>query len=224
MFENLSERLERSFKILKGEGKITEINVAETLKDVRKALLDADVNYKVAKQFTDKVKEKALGMNVLTAVKPGQLMVKLVHDELAELMGGTAAEFNISGNPAVILMAGLQGSGKTTFSGKLANMLKNKKGKNPLLVACDVYRPAAIDQLKVLGDQIGINVYSEIESKNPVSIAQNAIAQAKRNNNDVVIVDTAGRLAVDEEMMNEIEAIKNGINPNEILFVVAFCQ
>ncbi|MBQ3555647.1 MAG: signal recognition particle protein [Bacteroidales bacterium] len=220
MFENLSERLERSFKILKGEGKITEINVAETLKDVRKALLDADVNYKVAKQFTDKVKEKALGMNVLTAVKPGQLMVKLVHDELAELMGGTAAEFNISGNPAVILMAGLQGSGKTTFSGKLANMLKNKKGKNPLLVACDVYRPAAIDQLKVLGDQIGINVYSEIESKNPVSIAQNAIAQAKRNNNDVVIVDTAGRLAVDEEMMNEIEAIKNGINPNEILFVV----
>ncbi len=220
MFENLSERLERSFKILKGEGKITEINVAETLKDVRKALLDADVNYKVAKQFTDKVKEKALGMNVLTAVKPGQLMVKLVHDELAELMGGTAADFNISGNPAIILMAGLQGSGKTTFSGKLANMLKNKKGKNPLLVACDVYRPAAIDQLKVLGEQIGIPVYSEIESKNPVSIAQNAIAQAKRNNNDVVIVDTAGRLAVDEEMMNEIEAIKNGISPNEILFVV----
>ncbi|MBR3608965.1 MAG: signal recognition particle protein [Bacteroidales bacterium] len=220
MFENLSERLERSFKILKGEGKITEINVAETLKDVRKALLDADVNYKVAKQFTDKVKEKALGMNVLTAVKPGQLMVRLVHDELAELMGGTAADFNISGNPAIILMAGLQGSGKTTFSGKLANMLKNKKGKNPLLVACDVYRPAAIDQLKVLGEQIGIPVYSEIESKNPVSIAQNAIAQAKRNNNDVVIVDTAGRLAVDEEMMNEIEAIKNGINPNEILFVV----
>ncbi len=220
MFENLSERLERSFKILKGEGKITEINVAETLKDVRKALLDADVNYKVAKQFTDKVKKKALGMNVLTAVKPGQLMVKLVHDELAELMGGTAADFNISGNPAIILMAGLQGSGKTTFSGKLANMLKNKKGKNPLLVACDVYRPAAIDQLKVLGEQIGIPVYSEIESKNPVSIAQNAIAQAKRNNNDVVIVDTAGRLAVDEEMMNEIEAIKNGINPNEILFVV----
>ena len=220
MFENLSERLERSFKILKGEGKITEINVAETLKDVRKALLDADVNYKVAKQFTDKVKEKALGMNVLTAVKPGQLMVKLIHDELAELMGGTAADFNISGNPAIILMAGLQGSGKTTFSGKLANMLKNKKGKNPLLVACDVYRPAAIDQLKVLGEQIGIPVYSEIESKNPVSIAQNAIAQAKRNNNDVVIVDTAGRLAVDEEMMNEIEAIKKGINPNEILFVV----
>ena len=220
MFENLSERLERSFKILKGEGKITEINVAETLKDVRKALLDADVNYKVAKQFTDKVKEKALGMNVLTAVKPGQLMVKLVHDELAELMGGTAADFNVSGNPAIILMAGLQGSGKTTFSGKLANMLKNKKSKRPLLVACDVYRPAAIEQLKVLGEQIGVPVYFEEDSKNPVSIAQNAIAQAKRNNNDVVIVDTAGRLAVDEEMMNEIEAVKKGINPNEILFVV----
>ena len=220
MFENLSERLERSFKILKGEGKITEINVAETLKDVRKALLDADVNYKVAKQFTDKVKEKALGMNVLTAVKPGQLMVKLVHDELAELMGGTAADFNVSGNPAVILMAGLQGSGKTTFSGKLANMLKNKKSKRPLLVACDVYRPAAIEQLKVLGEQIGVPVYFEEDSKNPVSIAQNAITQAKRNNNDVVIVDTAGRLAVDEEMMNEIEAVKKGINPNEILFVV----
>ena len=220
MFENLSERLERSFKILKGEGKITEINVAETLKDVRKALLDADVNYKVAKQFTDTVKEKALGMNVLTAVKPGQLMVKLVHDELAELMGGTAADFNVSGNPAVILMAGLQGSGKTTFSGKLANMLKNKKSKRPLLVACDVYRPAAIEQLKVLGEQIGVPVYFEEESKNPVTIAQNAIAQAKRNSNDIVIVDTAGRLAVDEEMMNEIEAVKNGINPNEILFVV----
>ena len=220
MFENLSERLERSFKILKGEGKITEINVAETLKDVRKALLDADVNFKVAKQFTDKVKEKALGMNVLTAVKPGQLMVKLVHDELAELMGGTAADFNVSGNPAIILMAGLQGSGKTTFSGKLANMLKNKKSKRPLLVACDVYRPAAIEQLKVLGEQIGVPVYCEEDSKNPVAIAQNAIAQAKRNNNDLVIVDTAGRLAVDEEMMNEIEAVKNGINPNEILFVV----
>ncbi|MBR5533159.1 MAG: signal recognition particle protein [Bacteroidales bacterium] len=220
MFENLSERLERSFKILKGEGKITEINVAETLKDVRKALLDADVNFKVAKQFTDKVKEKALGMNVLTAVKPGQLMVKLVHDELAELMGGTAADFNVSGNPAIILMAGLQGSGKTTFSGKLANMLKNKKSKRPLLVACDVYRPAAIEQLKVLGEQIGVPVYCEEDSKNPVAIAQNAIAQAKRNNNDLVIVDTAGRLAVDEEMMNEIEAIKRGINPNEILFVV----
>ncbi len=220
MFENLSERLERSFKILKGEGKITEINVAETLKDVRKALLDADVNFKVAKQFTDKVKEKALGMNVLTAVKPGQLMVKLVHDELAELMGGTAADFNVSGNPAIILMAGLQGSGKTTFSGKLANMLKTKKSKRPLLVACDVYRPAAIEQLKVLGEQIGVPVYFEEDSKNPVAIAQNAIAQAKRNGNDIVIVDTAGRLAVDEEMMNEIEAVKNGINPNEILFVV----
>ena len=220
MFENLSERLERSFKILKGEGKITEINVAETLKDVRKALLDADVNYKVAKQFTDTVKEKALGMNVLTAVKPGQLMVKLVHDELALLMGGTAADFNVSGNPAVILLAGLQGSCKTTFSGKLATLLKNKKSKRPLLVACDVYRPAAIEQLKVLGEQIGVPVYSEEGNKNPVEIAQNAIAQAKRNNNDVVIVDTAGRLAVDEEMMNEIEAVKNGINPNEILFVV----
>ncbi len=220
MFENLSERLERSFKILKGEGKITEINVAETLKDVRKALLDADVNFKVAKQFTDKVKEKALGMNVLTAVKPGQLMIKLVHDELAELMGGTAADFNVSGNPAVILMAGLQGSGKTTFSGKLANMLKTKKSKRPLLVACDVYRPAAIEQLKVLGEQIGVPVYSEEGNKNPVAIAQNAISQAKRNNNDIVIVDTAGRLAVDEEMMNEIAAIKRGINPNEILFVV----
>ena len=220
MFENLSERLERSFKILKGEGKITEINVAETLKDVRKALLDADVNFKVAKQFTDKVKEKALGMNVLTSVKPGQLMVKLVHDELAELMGGTAADFNVSGNPAIILMAGLQGSGKTTFSGKLANMLKTKKSKRPLLVACDVYRPAAIEQLKVLGEQIGVPVYFEEDSKNPVTIAQNAIAQAKRNGNDIVIVDTAGRLAVDEEMMNEIEAVKNGINPNEILFVV----
>ena len=220
MFENLSERLERSFKILKGEGKITEINVAETLKDVRKALLDADVNFKVAKQFTDKVKEKALGMNVLTAVKPSQLMVKLVHDELAELMGGTAADFNVSGNPAIILMAGLQGSGKTTFSGKLANMLKTKKSKRPLLVACDVYRPAAIEQLKVLGEQIGVPVYFEEDNKNPVAIAQNAIAQAKRNGNDIVIVDTAGRLAVDEEMMNEIEAVKNGINPNEILFVV----
>ena len=220
MFENLSERLERSFKILKGEGKITEINVAETLKDVRKALLDADVNFKVAKQFTDKVKEKALGMNVLTAVKPSQLMVKLVHDELAELMGGTAADFNVSGNPAIILMSGLQGSGKTTFSGKLANMLKTKKSKRPLLVACDVYRPAAIEQLKVLGEQIGVPVYFEEDSKNPVAIAQNAIAQAKRNGNDIVIVDTAGRLAVDEEMMNEIEAVKNGINPNEILFVV----
>ena len=203
MFENLSDRLERSFKILKGEGKITEINVAETLKDVRRALLDADVNYKVAKTFTDTVKKKALGMNVLTAVKPSQLMVKIVHDELAELMGGEAAELNLNGRPSIILMSGLQGSGKTTFSGKLANMLKNKQHKNPLLVACDVYRPAAIEQLKVVGEQIGVPVYSEPESKDVVSIANNAIREAKAKSYDVVIVDTAGRLAVDEEMMNE---------------------
>ena len=220
MFENLSDRLERSFKILKGEGKITEINVAETLKDVRRALLDADVNYKVAKTFTDTVKKKALGMNVLTAVKPSQLMVKIVHDELAELMGGEAAELNLNGRPSIILMNGLQGSGKTTFSGKLANMLKNKQHKNPLLVACDVYRPAAIEQLKVVGEQIGVPVYSEPESKDVVSIANNAIREAKAKSYDVVIVDTAGRLAVDEEMMNEIETLKNAINPNETLFVV----
>ena len=220
MFENLSDRLERSFKILKGEGKITEINVAETLKDVRRALLDADVNYKVAKTFTDTVKKKALGMNVLTAVKPSQLMVKIVHDELAELMGGEAAELNLNGHPSIILMSGLQGSGKTTFSGKLANMLKNKQHKNPLLVACDVYRPAAIEQLKVVGEQIGVPVYSEPESKDVVSIANNAIREAKAKSYDVVIVDTAGRLAVDEEMMNEIETLKNAINPNETLFVV----
>ena len=220
MYDNLSERLERSFKILKGEGKITEINVAETLKDVRKALLDADVNYKVAKTFTDTVKQKALGQNVLTAVKPSQLMVKIVHDELAQLMGGETADINLDGKPAVILMSGLQGSGKTTFTGKLARMLKTKRGKRPLLVACDVYRPAAIEQLKVLATEVGVPVYSEDGSKDPVKIAQNAIQQAKVNNYDVVIVDTAGRLAVDEEMMNEIEAIKNGINPNEILFVV----
>ena len=220
MFENLSDRLERSFKILKGEGKITEINVAETLKDVRRALLDADVNYKVAKTFTDTVKKKALGMNVLTAVKPSQLMVKIVHDELAELMGGEAAELNLNGRPSIILMSGLQGSGKTTFSGKLANMLKNKQHKNPLLVACDVYRPAAIAQLKVVGEQIGVPVYSEPESKDVVSIANNAIREAKAKSYDVVIVDTAGRLAVDEEMMNEIETLKNAINPNETLFVV----
>lgn len=220
MFENLSDRLERSFKILKGEGKITEINVAETLKDVRRALLDADVNYKVAKTFTDTVKKKALGMNVLTAVKPSQLMVKIVHDELAELMGGEAAELNLNGRPSIILMSGLQGSGKTTFSGKLANMLKNKQHKNPLLVACDVYRPAAIKQLKVVGEQIGVPVYSEPESKDVVSIANNAIREAKAKSYDVVIVDTAGRLAVDEEMMNEIETLKNAINPNETLFVV----
>lgn len=220
MFENLSDRLERSFKILKGEGKITEINVAETLKDVRRALLDADVNYKVAKTFTDTVKKKALGTNVLTAVKPSQLMVKIVHDELAELMGGEAAELNLNGRPSIILMSGLQGSGKTTFSGKLANMLKNKQHKNPLLVACDVYRPAAIEQLKVVGEQIGVPVYSEPESKDVVSIANNAIREAKAKSYDVVIVDTAGRLAVDEEMMNEIETLKNAINPNETLFVV----
>ena len=220
MFENLSERLERSFKILKGEGKITEINVAETLKDVRKALLEADVNYKTAKTFTDTVKQKALGQNVLTAIKPGQLMVKIVHDELAALMGGSSVEINLKGQPAVILMSGLQGSGKTTFSGKLANMLKNKKGKKPLLVACDVYRPAAIDQLKVLGSQLDIPVYTEEGNKNPVAIAQNAIKQAKTMGYDVVIIDTAGRLAVDEEMMNEIAAIKQAIEPQEILFVV----
>ncbi len=220
MFENLNERLERSFKLLKGEGKITEINVAETLKDVRRALLDADVNYKVAKQFTDTVKVKALGQNVLTSVKPGQLMVKIVHDELAELMGGTATDINLEGSPAIILMSGLQGSGKTTFSGKLANMLKTKKGKKPLLVAGDVYRPAAIEQLKVLGEQIGVPVYSEPENKNPVSIAQNAVKQAMANGNDLVIVDTAGRLAIDEQMMQEITAVKNAIQPNEILFVV----
>ena len=220
MFDNLSERLERSFKILKGEGKITEINVAETLKDVRKALLDADVNYKVAKNFTDTVKEKALGQNVLTAVKPSQLMVKIVHDELATLMGGETADINLDGKPAVILMSGLQGSGKTTFSGKLARMLKTKKNRRPLLVACDVYRPAAIEQLRVLAEQIGVPMYSEPDSKDPVAIAQHAIQEAKAKGLDTVIVDTAGRLAVDEEMMNEIEAIKKGIQPNEILFVV----
>ena len=220
MFENLSERLERSFKILKGEGKITEINVAETLKDVRRALLDADVNYKVAKSFTDTVKEKALGMNVLTAVKPSQLMVKLVHDELATLMGGESVDINVKGSPAVILMSGLQGSGKTTFSGKLANLLKTKRNKSVLLVAGDVYRPAAIKQLQVVGEQIGVDVYTEEDNKNPVQIAQNAIKQAKANGIDVVIVDTAGRLAVDEAMMTEIKAIKDAINPQEILFVV----
>lgn len=220
MFENLSERLERSFQILKGQGKITEINVAETLKEVRRSLLDADVNYKIAKDFTNKVKEKALGMNVLTAVKPGQMMVKIVHDELAELMGGQHVDVNLKGNPAIILMSGLQGSGKTTFSGKFANLLKNKKGKKPLLVACDVYRPAAIEQLKVLGEQIGVPVYSDETSKDPVKIALDAIKQAKANGNDVVIVDTAGRLAVDEQMMNEIAAIKAAITPNETLFVV----
>lgn len=220
MFENLSERLERSFKLLKGQGKITEINVAETLKDVRRALLDADVNYSVAKQFTDTVKAKALGQNVIMAVKPSELMVKIVHDELALLMGGVAVDVNLSGNPTVILMSGLQGSGKTTFSGKLARKFKSEKGKRPLLVACDVYRPAAIEQLKVLGEQIDVPVYTEPESKNPVEIAQNAIKHAKAHNYDMVIVDTAGRLAVDEQMMDEIEAIKKAINPQETLFVV----
>ena len=220
MFENLSERLERSFKILKGQGKITEINVAETLKDVRRALLDADVNYKVAKQFTDTVKAKALGQNVINALKPEQLMVKIVHDELASLMGGQEAPLNITGNPAVILMSGLQGSGKTTFSGKLARKLKSSKGKRPLPVACDVYRPAAIEQLRVLGESISVPVYMEEDNKNPVQIAQNAIAYAKTNHYDLVIVDTAGRLAVDEQMMDEIAAIKAAINPQETLFVV----
>ena len=220
MFENLSDRLERSFKILKGEGKITEINVAETLKDVRRALLDADVNYKVAKTFTDTVKKKAMGMNVLTAVKPSQLMVKIVHDELADLMGGEAAELHLTSRPAIILMSGLQGSGKTTFSGKLANMLKTKQHKKPLLVACDVYRPAAIDQLKVVGEQVGVPVYSEPDNKDVITIANNALREAKAKSYDVVIVDTAGRLAVDEEMMNEISNLKNAINPDETLFVV----
>lgn len=220
MFDNLSERLERSFKILKGEGKITEINVAETLKDVRRALLDADVNYKVAKTFTDTVKAKALGQNVLTAVKPGQLMVKIVHDELATLMGGTATDINLEGRPAIILMAGLQGSGKTTFSAKLANMLKSKRHRKPLLVACDVYRPAAIEQLKVVGEGVGVPVYAEPENKDVVAIAEAAVREAKAKGNDTVIIDTAGRLAVDEEMMAEIEKLKNAVKPSETLFVV----
>lgn len=220
MFENLTERLERSFKILKGQGKITEINVAETLKDVRRALLDADVNYKVAKQFTDTVKAKAIGAHVLTAVKPGEMMIKIVNDELTQLMGGDTAQINLSGNPTVILMSGLQGSGKTTFSGKLARKFKSEKAKRPLLVACDVYRPAAIDQLKVLGEQINVPVYTEDWNTNPVEIAQNGIKYAKAHNLDLVIVDTAGRLAVDEQMMNEISAIKEAIKPQETLFVV----
>lgn len=220
MFENLTDRLERSFKILKGEGKITELNVAATLKDVRRALLDADVNYKVAKEFTDTVKDKALGMNVLTAIKPGQLMVKIVHDELAKLMGGEASELHLSGKPAIVLMSGLQGSGKTTFSGKLANMLKKKQHKNPLLVACDVYRPAAIDQLKVVGESIGVPVYSEPDNKNVNEIADHSIQEAKANGHDVVIIDTAGRLAVDEQMMNEISSLKEHVCPDETLFVV----
>ena len=220
MFDNLTERLERSFKILKGEGKITEINVAETLKDVRRALLDADVNYKVAKRFTDTVKEKAMGQDVINSLKPSQLMVKIVHDELAALMGGEQAEFNVDGNPAIVLMSGLQGSGKTTFSGKIARKYKNEKGKKPLLVACDVYRPAAIEQLKVIGEQIDVPVYSEPGNKNAVQIAENGIKEAKAKGYDLVIVDTAGRLAVDEQMMQEIKAVKDAIKPTETLFVV----
>lgn len=220
MFENLSDRLERSFQLLRGQGKITEINVAETLKDVRRALLDADVNYKIAKQFTEDVKTKALGQDVLKAIKPKEMMVKIVHDELAALMGGENADVNLKGNPAVILMSGLQGSGKTTFSGKLAKMLQTKRSKRPLLVACDVYRPAAIEQLKVLGASIDVPVYAEPDSKNPIEIALNAIVFAKKNQLDLVIIDTAGRLAIDEVMMTEIAAIKKAVNPNEILFVV----
>ena len=220
MFENLSERLERSFKILKGEGKITEINVAETVKDIRKALLDADVSYKVAKDFCNRVKDKAMGQNVLTAVKPQQMMVKIVHDELADFMGSGAADINVKGNPGVVLIAGLQGSGKTTFSAKLANLCRSKKGMKVLLAACDVYRPAAIEQLKVMGEQAGVQVYSEDGVKDPVKIALNAVAKAKTEGISVVIVDTAGRLAVDQEMMDEIAAIKKAVNPTEILFVV----
>lgn len=220
MFENLQDKLEGAFKNLKGQGKLTEINIASTVKDIRRALVDADVNYKIAKEFTDTIKDKALGQNVLTAVAPGQLMVKIVSDELTQLMGGTVSEINIKGTPAVILISGLQGSGKTTFSGKLAHHIKTKLNKTPLLVACDVYRPAAVDQLKVLGEQIGVEVYSETENKNPVSIAQNAIAHAKLKGQNVVIVDTAGRLAVDEEMMNEIYNVKQAIQPQETLFVV----
>src|SRR5690554_8171945 len=213
MFNNLTEKLDKALHVLKGHGSITEVNVAETLKEVRRALLDADVNFKTAKEFTNTVKDKAMGQNVLTSLQPGQLMVKLVKDELSELMGGETAGINLSGNPTVILMSGLQGSGKTTFSGKLANFLKTKKGKKPLLVACDVYRPAAIDQLHVLGEQIGVEVFSNKEDKNPVSIAQAAIQHAKSNSHNVVIIDTAGRLAIDESEMSEISDVKNGINP-----------
>lgn len=220
MFEGLQDRFDRAFKVLKGQGQITEVNVAETLKEVRRALLDADVNFKTAKDFSNRVKEKALGQQVLTAVKPGQLLVKITHQELTELMGGDHEEVNFKGNPGIVLMSGLQGSGKTTFSGKLANWLKTKKGKRPLLVACDIYRPAAIDQLHVVGESIGVDVYSEPENKNAVEIAQNAINHAKNNGHNVVIVDTAGRLAIDEQMMQEIEAVKNAISPSETLFVV----
>lgn len=220
MFENLTEKIASAFKQIKGEARITDLNIANTIKDIRKALLDADVNFKIAKEFTDKVKEKAIGQKVLNAVSPGQLMVKIVQDELTELMGGKASEFDINGNPAVILIAGLQGSGKTTFSGKLANYLKKQKGKSPLLVAADVYRPAAVDQLKVLGEQIGVEVYAEPENKDPKLIAQQAIKHARSNNKNIVIVDTAGRLAVDELMMNEVAGLKESLKPNEILFVV----
>ena len=220
MFDNLSEKLDKALHVLKGQGSITEVNVAETLKEVRRALLDADVNFKIAKQFTKSVKEKALGQNVLTSIQPGQLMVKIVKDELTELMGGDSAGINLSGNPSVILMSGLQGSGKTTFSGKLANFLKSKKTKKPLLVACDIYRPAAIDQLHVVGDQIGVEVFSDRGNNDPVDIAKNAIEHAKKNGFNVVIVDTAGRLAVDEAMMTEIENIHTAIQPHETLFVV----
>lgn len=220
MFESLSERLDSAFKNLKGEGRITELNIASTVKEIRRALIDADVNYKIAKEFTDKVKDKALGEKVITAISPGQLMTKIVKDELAELMGGTETEMNAKGNPAVILIAGLQGSGKTTFSGKLANYLKSKKGFSPMLVAADIYRPAAIDQLKVLGGQINVEVYSEPENKDAVAIAQNAIKEARTKNKNVIIIDTAGRLAVDEVMMTEVANIKNAVNPTEILFVV----
>jgi len=220
MFDNLSEQLERSFNILKGQGTITEINVAETLKEVRRALLDADVNYKIAKSFTDTVKEKALGQKILTSVKPGQMMIKIVHDELANLMGGSNVDINIKGNPAVVLVAGLQGSGKTTFAGKLANYLKSKRGKHPLLVAGDVYRPAAIEQLQVLGEQIGVTVYTEEGNKDPVKLARDGIKKAKGKGQDLVIIDTAGRLAIDEEMMKEIESIKKNVQPTETLFVV----
>lgn len=220
MFDNLQDKLDRALKVLKGQGKITEINVAETMKEVRKALLDADVNYKVAKSFTDTVKEKALGQNVLTSVSPGQLLVKITHDELAVLMGGTKEDIYLGGNPTIILMSGLQGSGKTTFTGKLALYLKSKKGKKPLMVACDVYRPAAIDQLHVLGEQIGVEVFSNKEEKNPIKIAEAAIKQAKENGNSVVLIDTAGRLAIDEHMMTEIADLKKAVKPNEILFVV----
>jgi len=220
MFENLTVKFERAFKVLKGQGQISEINVAETLKEVRRALLDADVNFKTAKKFTNSVKEKAIGQNVLTSISPGQLMIKVCHEELVELMGGNEVEINITGNPGIILMSGLQGSGKTTFSGKLGSYLKTKKGKNPLLVACDVYRPAAIDQLHVLGEQLGIEVYSNREEKNPVVIAQEAVQHAKSKGFNVVIVDTAGRLAVDEKMMSEISDVKNAIQPTETLFVV----